>query len=47
MDSLELYIDIKALRVLGLTEDEIEGFLGFDWDGIGPVMQKTEETPND
>lgn len=32
LESLELQVTLQDLRKLGLTEEEIEGFIEFDWD---------------
>ena len=35
LDCLELQIDIQELKKIGLSEEEIDGFIEFEWD---PVM---------
>lgn len=39
LDSINLYNDIQDLRELGLTQEEIDGYIEFEWDGVGVVIQ--------
>jgi hypothetical protein len=32
LECLEFQIDVQELRTLGLTKEEIEGFIQFEWD---------------
>lgn len=50
IESLELQIEIQELKKLGLTKDEIEGFIAFEWDSAickDTINLMIEKTTND
>lgn len=47
IDSIQLYIDIQELQNIGLSAEEVEGYVEFEWDIDGIITQQIKQGDDD